>query len=363
MKPTQTPRPDSFGGCSCGPVEAIDNALAELGVHVEKVLDPLDPSDFVTLTQRFARQLRGEALPLEINAVDAALVAADVEWTALTASQTDAAVLAMNRAIASLGGSVPPRVDGRFIARGTTMVGTQKRSINRKFDLSIETSFTQADAASVAAVTRNQGNFITDFYGNRALSVEAEARLIVANGLEEGLGSDAITARLNTMTRTQVLGRSPSYWSVVSNSFLNRSRTDTNLKGFAEAGIERWLFESVLDRQTTDQCRMLHGKSFSVQGSLRRMAATDAAADVVRETKTNEPWLQNGKDADGNSVLYTRDPVSGDRTIIAMVLESGVGQDDRIGSYRQLVSDQALQDRGIPQPPLHGRCRSTIVPA
>jgi hypothetical protein len=354
---------DAFGGCSCSPIDLIDLDLASFGVDIEKALDPLDPADFVTMVQTFAKQLRGEANPLEINAVDAALLAADVDWTNLTPAQQNAAVQAMNSAIRSLGTSVPPRVEGRFVTRGRRLVGSTKRSMRRKFDLSIGTSFTEADQATIAAVARNQGNFVTDFYGGRALAVEQEARLIVQGGLAEGLGSDAIATRLEAMTRAQVLGRSPSYWSVVSNSFLNRSRTDTSLKGLAEAAIELWMFEAVLDHQTTDQCRMLHGKVFSVGGSIRRMAETDASSDVVRETKLREPWLQNGKDADGNSILYTRDPTTGERTTIARVLESGVGEPDRIGRYEQLVSDRALQDRGIPQPPLHGRCRSAIVPA
>lgn len=363
MTTKQATRHDHFGGCSCSPLDAIDLDLLRFGVDVEKVLDPLDPEDFVTMVQTFGRQLRGEALPLEINAVDAALLAADVDWVNLTPAQQNAAVQAMNTAIRGLGTSVPPRVEGRFTVRGRRLVGSTRRSMNRKFDLSIDTSFTEADQATINAVANNQGNFVTDYYGGRALAVEQEARLIVQAGLQEGLGSDAIATNLERSVRSQVLGRSPSYWSVVSNSFLNRSRTDTNLKGLASAGLAQWMFEAVLDRQTTDQCRMLHGKVFSVTASLQRMAATDVAQDVVRETKQNEPWLQNGKDADGNPILYTRDPVSGDRTTIARVLESGVGEADRIGRYEQLVSDQALQDRGIPQPPLHGRCRSTIVPA
>lgn len=356
-------RSDSFGGCSCGPLDAIDLALAEFGIDVDKALDPLNPKDFVVLTQRFARKLRGESLPLEVNAVDAALSAADVDWVNISNAQRDEAVRSMNTAIRSLGRTVPPKVEGTFMTRGRTLVGSTKRSAKKTFKLNIDTSFTESDARTVAAVTRANGNFVTDFYGGRALAVEQQARLIVAAGLEEGAGTDAIAAALERSTKAQVLGRSPSYWSVIANSFANRSRTDTNLKSFREAGLRSWVFESVLDRVTTDQCRMLHGKVFNVDRSIARMEKTNESSNPVIDTKRDEPWLQNGKDADGNSVLYTRDPVSGDRTIIANVLESGVGTDDKIGNYQQLVSDEALQERGIPQPPLHGKCRSTIVPA
>lgn len=91
------------------------------------------------------------------------------------------------------------------------------------------------------------------------------------------------------------------------------------------------------------------------------MQETQESDDPVRAMKEREPWLYNGKDGDGNSILYTRG-ADGSRTVIAHVLESGVGTADKIGRYDQLVSDDALMKSGIPIPPLHGRCRSTIQP-
>lgn len=344
-------------------IEAIDLALVLHTIEIDKALDPLKPRDFTTLVQRFGARLRGQARPHEIEAVDAALVAMDVDWSSLTNRQRDAAVKAANTAIGQLSRVVPPRVEGTMITESERFVGGVKRSVAQTYKLKIDTSFTTADRATARRVAQNQGNFVTDFYGNRALAVEGTARGIVAHGLEHGLGVDEIAGRLEKAVRSEVLGRSPSYWNVVANSFMNRARTDTNLKSFREAGIERWMFEAVMDEQTTDQCRMLHEKTFSTGAAIDRIRATDEAADPVRELKKHEPWLQNGKDDEGRAVLYTRDPDTKERTIVARVLESGVGQSDRVGRYEQLVSDQSMEKMGIPWPPLHGRCRSTIVPA
>jgi SPP1 gp7 family putative phage head morphogenesis protein len=344
-------------------IQAIDLALVLNTIEIEKDLDPLNRRDFVTLVQRFGARLRGQARPHEIEAVDAALGAMDVDWPNLTNRQRDAAVKAANTAIAGLSRVVPPLVEGTVISESTRFVAGVKRSIVRTHKLKIGTSFTAKDRETARRVARNQGNFVTDFYGNRARAVEGSARSVVAHGLEHGLGVDEIAGRLEKTVKAEVLGRSPSYWNVVANSFMNRARTDTNLKGFREAGIERWMFEAVMDEQTTDQCRMLHEKTFSTGAAIDRIRATDEAADPVRELKKFEPWLQNGKDDEGRAILYTRDPDTKERTVIARVLESGRGESDRVGRYEQLVNDQTMEKMGIPWPPLHGRCRSTIVPA
>lgn len=339
----------------------VDELLAIYGIDVNKALDPLDPSDFVTLVQRFGNRLRMTARPFEVDAVDAALSAMDVDWKSMSSRQTEAALKAANTAIAELSQVVPPRVRGEVITAGRDLVGATKTSAARRYQLGIETSFTEANETTVQRVALNQGNFVTDYYGVRAFEVEEVARGVVANSLEQGLGVDEISKRLEQTVKAKVLGRSPSYWNVVANSFMNRARTDTHLRSFREAGIERWRFEAVLDQQTTDQCRMLHDKVFAVGDAIARMESTDVADDPVSALKNGEPWLLNGKDENGNPVLYTKD-TEGNRTIIANVLESAVGKADTIGRYQQLVSDRALMERGIPMPPLHGRCRSTIVP-
>lgn len=341
---------------------SLDDLLArEYAIDIEKALDPLDPRDFVTIVQRFSERLGKVSTPHEIDAVDAALVSMDVDWPNLSPRARDEAVRAANTAIRTLSTVVPSVIEGTMTSTARGLVGQTKRSMEQKFKLRIETSFNTADKAVVETTVRNNGNFVTNAYGRRAVAVEAQARAIVSQGLEHGFGTDEIAGKLEHAVKSQVLGRSPSYWNVVANSFANRSRTETNLRGFQEAGIKAWSFEAVLDEVTTDQCRMLHGKTFEVGPALQRMAETQASEDPVRAMKEREPWLYNGRDADGNKILYTRDH-DGNRTVIAHVLESGVGTSDKIGRYDQRVSDDALMKSGIPMPPLHGRCRSTIQP-
>lgn len=341
---------------------AIDELLAhEFGIDIEKALDPLDRRDFTTLVQRFADKLGRLAGPHEINAVDRALSAMDVDWHNLTPAQRDAAVKAANTAIRLLSTSLPPKLEATFKTTVRGFVGSTKRSMEKRWKLGLGTSFDTPDQRVVEQAIKNQGNFITDYLGRRAQAVEQNARAIVADGLERGLGNDEIADNLEQRIKAATIGRSPSYWRVVSNSFMNRSRVDTNLRGFKEAGIRGWTFEAVLDEVTTDQCRMLHGKEFTTDAALQRMRDTQESDDPVRAMKEREPWLYNGKDSDGNSILYTRG-LDGSRTVIAHVLESGVGTADKIGRYDQLMSDDALMKSGIPIPPLHGRCRSTIQP-
>lgn len=356
--------PSKHGFSCCGGfrvVDDIDAALIAYGIEVEKQLDPLDASDFITLVEQFSRRIQGQSRPLEIDAVDAALGALDVDWGNLSNRQRDAAVKAANTAIRNLGEVVPPRLEATFTNTTRSFVRRQKRSIRRKFELNIAGTFTEADERVIQQAIRNQGNFVTNFFGERALAVENTARTVVANGLEEGLGTDAIAANLQRAVPAQVLGRTPSYYTVIANSFLNRSRTTTNLGGFAEAQIPQWQFEAVLDRQTTDQCRFLHEKTFPVGAARQRIAQTDAARDPIAAVKNEEPWMRVAQDENGERVLFT-ETLDGTRTVIARVAESAVGRADEVGRFVQVVADSRIMTMGIPMPPLHGRCRSTVVP-
>jgi len=69
--------------------------------------------------------------------------------------------------------------------------------------------------------------------------------------------------------------------------------------------------------------------------------------------------MQVGADDEGNQVLFYE---RGDRRrVVAQVDEPAVGERDEVGTYSRDLSDEQLEAAGVTVPPLHGRCRSTIV--
>ena len=152
--------------------------------------------------------------------------------------------------------------------------------------------------------------------------------------------------------------RGEGYYEVVAGAYMNRARTYSQLLTLKDAGVERYVFEAVLDEVTTDICRFYHGQTFTTSKGLEsmdRVLALDDPAEIANEN----PWLRTGRNASGTrSIFFERD---GRRTRVAQIDRSAVGTIDRRGSFSRAMTPRQLENAGIPYPPLHGRCRSTIV--
>jgi hypothetical protein len=95
-----------------------------------------------------------------------------------------------------------------------------------------------------------------------------------------------------------------------------------------------------------------------VERAMQRFEDVEAADDPEAITHL-QPWMQVGADEDGKQVLFYKR--GGRRHMVAQVDESAVGQLDRVGRYSRALSTDQLETAGLVVPPLHGRCRSTIV--
>jgi len=78
--------------------------------------------------------------------------------------------------------------------------------------------------------------------------------------------------------------------------------------------------------------------------------------------KIIQPWITTGRDdATGDRAMFYRD-AKGEKVIVATIEQGAKGTADKIGDYSQKISDKGLQDQGLSMPPIHGLCRSTILP-
>lgn len=110
----------------------------------------------------------------------------------------------------------------------------------------------------------------------------------------------------------------------------------------------------------TFQCRFLHGRTFSVAVSRQKMLAPEETGDPEEVTRAT-PWLGVEKDDAGTRHIYYNNPAGG-RERVAAVAESAYGQKDNTGKFTTHLSNGELEARGVTCPPVHGNCRSTIVP-
>ena len=339
-------------------IDAADELLRDVyRLDVAKALDPLDPRDFLVIVQRLGRALSGVAREAEAGALRRALAELDVDWPNITERARDHIIRAARHALQSAQSHVLPHVDQIFEVEAKHVVSGSRRGSIRRFGLRIGADLSRTDERIARFVRESEGNFIRDTYGRRHEEFSRRARDIVASGQERGLGRDDIVGEL-AQQLTAVTNRSTSYWETVATSFANRGRTYTQLAAFDEAGVARFRFDAILDQQTSHVCRFMHGRVFSVARAMQRFADVEAAGEPERIVEL-QPWVQVGADADGNQVLFYQR--AGRRHVVAQVDESAVGQSDKVGRYSRALGVGQLEAAGISAPPLHARCRSTLV--
>jgi SPP1 gp7 family putative phage head morphogenesis protein len=298
-----------------------------------------------------AAQLRRATGRAEVEAVREALGVLEVDWARTTAAERRRLVAEAMAAAGRATALVPVRIEAPFNDAAQEVVAATRTDARRSQRLAIGAEFNAVDRRVVAHVTSSQGNFVRDEYGRRVEGFGKEARRIVAAGLEEGLGRDDIAQALDD--------RAPFYWETVAASFIAQGRSYAQMSSYAEAGVRQYRIEAVLDEQTTNICRYLHGKTFSVADALRRFDRIEQLEDP-EAIKLAMPWVREAQDREtGRTRLYV-DGGAG-RTDLAEITRSAMGTRDDRGDFRALASDTALNEVGIGFPPYHGLCRSTTL--
>jgi hypothetical protein len=340
--------------------EFADHVLDDvLRLPVEKALNLGTPAGFDRAVATLAARLRRAVGRADAAAVREAMAVLDVDWARTTPEQrrrlVNDALVAAGRATAA----VPTRIRAPLGGAAESVVAATRSHVRQAQGLAIRAQFNAVDHRIADHIVRSQANFVRDEYGRRLDSFGEQARRIVAEGLEAGLGRDDIAADLERAARAALINRAPFYWEVVAGAFIGQGRSFAQMSSYAEAGIERYRIEAVLDERTTSTCRYLHGKTFSVGEALRRfdrLERLERPEDIKREL----PWVRERTDAEtGRAVLYVNR--GGEETALAEVLRSAVGTRDDLGEFRPLASEAALREVGIGFPPYHGLCRTTTL--
>lgn len=345
-------------------IEAVDAILAdEFRIDIFKALDPLDPDDFLTISNDLADALRRVVAGAEAAALKQALALLDVDWLRLSPAGREKVVDAARGAIASTAGPrVLPQIAHTFRVTSEKIVDGTRQRVIEEFGLNIgvRTGAAGTDTGAVVRASNAAANFVRDEYGRRADAASNIVRRIVAGGIEKGYDRHEIGGQIAAALESQGIRRSRAYYDMAAGVHMGRVRSFSTLTAYQDAEIERFKFEAVLDELTTAQCRFLHGRSFEVSVALKKIEEVDAAEDPAAVAHVT-PWINTGRDENGSEFLYVKE-ADGSRTRIAEVDDSGRGQIDATGKFRPHLSDAALSARGVVTPPVHANCRSTIIP-
>ncbi|MDP1826641.1 MAG: phage minor head protein [Archangium sp.] len=324
-----------------------------LRLPVLKALDLGSPQGFDRASTLLAARLRRSAAPLEVDAVREAVAVLDVDWKQTTAAQRRRLV---SEALSAAGRStslIPRRIQVPLGDAATAVVSATRTHSRQVQELAIGARFNALDRRVARHIVNAQGLFVRDEYGRRLEAIGAEARRVVAAGLERGLGRDDIAADLTAAARAALVERAPFYWEVVASSFIGQGRSFAQVSSYAEAGIHRYRIEAVLDERTTHICRYLHGKTFSVADALRKFDEV-ARLENPEDIKQALPWVRER--LDGGRLMLT-----GAGVAIAEVTRSAMGVRDDVGEFRPQLPEGRLGDAGIGFPPFHGLCRTTTL--
>lgn len=327
------------------------------GVEIAKALDPLDEEDFITISVRLAASLRGAAKGAEADALRAAIQHLDVDWPRLSGAQRDRVIAAAREEVRALR-AAEAKIEDVISRVGDSTYTRTRANVIRRDGLDIVKEPTKADKKIAKLLRRSQMVYVKDEFGKRADMFDKQAKTIVASGLERGLGRDDIAEELGTKLKESQVHRAEHYWQIVANDFANKTRTTSQIFAYSDAGIERYQFSAVMDEVTTSVCRMLNGKTFSV-GTARSQLQDALSLDDPEDIKDARPWVRRGRGDGGEDILYYKR--GGARHVVAEILSSGEGARDVAGTFKQRMSDSQLESDGINTPPLHGRCRSTLI--
>jgi hypothetical protein len=344
--------------------EAADELIERfLRIPIKKAINPLDDVGFIMIVSKMARTLALLSKTVDADVVKAAMAHLDVDWANLTPAQRDAAVQAANQGIAhyyeTKAAVILPKIVATLKASGETIVGDVKKHATKKWGFKIAGSFDVKDQRVIDHAAESQAHYIRDQWGTRKAGLSKVARSVVSRGLDRGAGRAEIAGDLQRTMTAVNLQRSDGYWKLIAGVFANRSRTYAALTSFTEGGITAYQFESVLDEVTSQVCRFMHGRKFDVATSLGHYQEV-ADSEDPEAVKEITPWVSVASVKGQPDTLYVKQ--GGKRTILGTVKESAVGTADETGKFSTKHDDKALQAMGVSMPPLHGHCRSTVVP-
>lgn len=344
-------------GCACGlHVPVLDEVLERVGI--EKRLNPLNQRDFLVIQRRIGQALQTVAAGDEAAVARRAMETLDVDWPNLSAAARERAYAAVGDVLKREASRAIPRVESVLGTEAPRVVQDTRSAAIGRFRLRIPTAASLTDRRIAEYVAESQVGFIRDEYGRRRARFSQRARDIVSRGIESGLGRDDITEDLEEAFSDTSTARARSYWQVIAGSFVGRARSYAQTSSFDEAGIEKYRFEAVLDEVTSEICRYLHGREFSVKKQVSRFETISKLRDP-EEIRNASPWATVGYDDDGNQrIIYS---AYGEEHTVATIEESAMGELDEVGTFSGGMDVDSLEDAGLAMPPLHGNCRSSVV--
>lgn len=315
----------------------FDRLAALVATDIRKVVASIDVAS-------------AEAVMAELGAVD---------WLALSEAEAAAAIASITSKLKTRIPKIEKVLVKVFDDHTDKIFKAQKLILKDGHSLDIKTSFTEKDKKMLKHIRDSNAVFIRGEFEGRAVKLEERVKKIVEKGMKQGLGRADIAENIYKETNRTYPGRSLWYWDVVASAYVGRARSFSHMSAYAEAGIQFYQLVAVLDNRTTDICRYLHNKVFSLGPTMDHLNKMDYASMTADEIKDFEPYWKEFKDKDSGA-KYVGYKQGGKNVKVAEVTRSGFGMKNDPGQFRQMVSPSNMVQAQFP--PFHALCRTTTIP-
>jgi len=271
---------------------------------------------------------------------DGLLASTNINWRGVSLSQRRDAVKAMSNLMAGLPSMFSPSVRGILDTNTNRIVDDVHQKLGARHKVfGVDPVFALKNKQAIAAINDSTSIFFSPEYERQAGRFRARSQDVMQRGLSEGLGSREIGAQLRTEFRNTAINR--NYWDTVAAVHVNRARSFSAAATYASNGVTQFEVVAVMDKRTTEVCRMLDGTILSVESALNAFDSMEAAEDLDG-VKAATPFMQvrGGTISNQHGTIATRAQ----------------------GGGWNRVSPAGMNAKGVNMPPFHMRCRTTVVP-
>lgn len=201
----------------------------------------------------------------------------------------------------------------------------------------VRPTFDLVDERAIADLYDDQMIWIGRHYDkNIRRSIRDAVRPELIEGRTQVEAGKAVKAALAEQLRKVVVpggfnGSDTKYFEGLAANTTTNARVRGQIRSFAELGLTTYEIVNPMDDRTTPQCVWMNGKKFQVADAQAHIETLSGATDP-EFVKEHHPWLS--------------------MTEIKRISEGS--------GHRSAVDSSKLANAGLPLPPYHFRCRTTV---
>ncbi len=214
----------------------------------------------------------------------------------------------------------------------------------------------------VIDVLEKQNNFWLKDAPSKTIGPQINSKSVQL--INQGYGQKELKEELKNSIGGMI-NRSDWYWNVLSADVMNRARNFATINEFHKIGFEVYELVAVLDERTTEICRYMNGRVFTVEKARELIQETiDAGVPSsdfqIDKLKNIRPWVRFSAERakTGWNALYVKQGAQKFYLPDSKFQSGGKGVWTNTGAFNDSKTNKELSKMNLVLPPFHGLCRT-----